>query len=121
MTDSRTTAQATSHESNPADAMWLAKSPSNNPAAKLIRQNAPRSTAATKPTGGRMLRAANQARRSYTAAIGSGTVVLASNPHAAFHEWTPEATARKPPITSQTNNTSMERMRARPEATHGKV
>src|SRR3954451_9602580 len=115
VTDSRTTPQTTPH-APPDDATSLVRSPSNNPNMKLIRQNALRRTAATRPTGGRTLRAANQARTSCAAPTGSGTVNLVSKPHASPHVLTPEETARKPPITSQTNSTSMATMRRRPEA-----
>jgi hypothetical protein len=62
------------------------------------------------------LRAANQARTSCAAPIGSGTVNLVLKPHASPHVLTPEKTARKPPIASQTISTSMATMRRRPEA-----
>ena len=99
-----------------ADPAWSVRSPSNNPNSTLIRQNALRSTAATRPTGGRTLRAANQARTSCATPTGSGTVDSVSKPHASPQVSTPEATAIKPPITSQTISTSMAAMRRRPEA-----
>jgi hypothetical protein len=40
VTDSRTTPQITPHGTDPADATWLMRSPSNNPNITLIRQTA---------------------------------------------------------------------------------
>jgi len=42
-------------------------------------------------------------------------------PHASSQVSAPEARARKPPITSQATHTSIEKMRARPDATDGMV
>ena len=74
VTHSRTTPQANPQETNPSDATLPMRSPSNNPNSTLIRQTTLRRTAATKPTLGRTSLAANQARPSCAAPIGSGTV-----------------------------------------------
>src|SRR4029453_433607 len=98
VTDSRTTPQTTPHGTNPADATSLVRAPPNNPNIRRIRPTRVRRTAATRPTGGRTLRAANQARTSCAAPIGSGTVNLVLKPHAPPHVLRPEGTGRKRPL-----------------------
>ena len=70
----RTTAQANPKERTPSEATFWMRSPSNNPAMRLMRQNTLRVTAAIKPIGGRVLRAASHARTSCATPIGSGAV-----------------------------------------------